>query len=207
MADTSTYFTDEEIRLLADAEFFRKKARISGKIRVQLESTREMLRLELSRAALLTPADFNPDCVQFVKGEHLEHFPYQYLDCPKHFHGVEKCSFRTLFWWGHHAAFAWILEGSLVKRYKKNLIDRYHAIAGRELELSIAPTLWEWKRGEGYTLPVTHDRKAPIGAVVAERSFLKIARFVTLDDARIQGGELASLARESFGAMRPLLSP
>lgn len=207
MADTPLYFTDEETTLLADAQFFRKKARISEKIRAQLEATRDVLRLELSRAALLTPADFDSECVQFVKGEHLEHFPYQYLDCPKHFHGVEKCSFRTLFWWGHHAAFAWILEGPLVKQYKKNLVDRYHAIAGQELELSLAPTLWEWKRGEGYTLPVTHDRKAQMGAVVAERSFLKIARFVRLDDARIQRGELAGLAREAFAAMRPLLSP
>jgi hypothetical protein len=200
-------FTTDELSLITDAAFFRKKAGVTAKIRTLLEATRDALSDELNRTTLVAPPDFDQGCVQFVKGEHLESFPYQYLDCPKHFHGVEKCTFRTLFWWGHHAVFAWILEGRLVKQYKKHLVDRFHTIAGQGLELSMAPTLWEWKRGEGYTLPVTHDRKAQVAAVIAERSFMKIARFVALDDPRVQGGELADLAREAFTAMKPIVSP
>ncbi len=203
----SLSFTDEETALLADARFFRKKARITEKIRGQLEATQAVLKAELGRTALLTPPDFSPARVQFVKGEHLESFPYQYLDCPKHFHGVEKCTYRTLFWWGHHVACAWLLEGRLVKQYKTHLVDRFHTIAGQGLELSLAPTLWEWKRGEGYTLPITHDRKAQIAAVVAERSFLKVVRFIPLDDPLVQAGELARLSREAFLSMKPILSP
>lgn len=199
-------FNEEETTLLTDAQFFRKKAKITEKIRGQLEATREALKIELSQCTLLSPPEFDPACMQFVRGEHLEEFPYQYLDCPKHFHGKEKCTFRTLFWWGHHVACAWILEGSLVKQYKKHLIDRFHSIAGRGMELSIAPTLWEWKRGEGYTLPITHDRKAQVAAVVAERSFLKIVRFIALDDPKVQAGELASVSREAFLAMRPIMT-
>jgi hypothetical protein len=200
-------FTEEETALVADAQFFRKKARITEKIRGQLEATRDTLKAELGRTALVTPSDFDPACVQFVKGEHLESFPYQYLDCPKYFRGAEKCTFRTLFWWGHHVACAWILEGRPVKQYKKHLVDRFHRIAGQGLELSIAPTLWEWKRGEGYTLPITHDRKAQVAAVVAERSFLKIVRFIPLDDPRVRAGDLARLSQESFLSMKPILSP
>ncbi|HSB46180.1 MAG TPA: hypothetical protein VLD60_14290 [Nitrospira sp.] len=199
-------FTDDELALVADAQFFRKKARITKKIRGQLEAVHEALISELHRATLVTPPAFDPDRVQYVKGEHLESFPYQYLDCPKHFHGSEKCTFRTLFWWGHHAVFAWLLEGPLVKQYKNNLVDRFHRLAGQGLELSTAPTLWEWKRGEGYTLPITHDRKAQVAAVVAERSILKLARFVPLDDPKIGAGELADLGREAFLAMKPMLS-
>jgi hypothetical protein len=94
----------------------------------------------------------------------------------------------------------------VVKRYKKHLVDRFHSIAGQELELSIAPTLWEWKRGEGYTLPITHDRRAQIAAVVAERSYLKIIRFMTVDDARVKGGELDAVSRQAFRAMRPIVT-
>ena len=75
------------------------------------------------------------------------------------------------------------------------------------MDLSTAPTLWEWKRGEGYTLPITHDRKAQVAAVVTERSFLKLARFVPLDDPKIRAGELADLGREAFLAMQPMLLP
>ena len=102
-------FTDEETALLIDAQFFQKKATISEKIRAQLEKTGEALKAELSRGQLpALPHDHLS--AQFVRGEHLENFPYQYLDCPKYFHGPEKRTFRTLVWWGHHVACAWLLE-------------------------------------------------------------------------------------------------
>ena len=201
------FFTEEETSLLSDAAFFQKKARIGEKIRCQLEASREALKEEVSRAVfpILPESDFAN--TQLVKGEHLESFPYQYLDCPKHFRGSEKRTFRTLVWWGHHVAWAWILEGSLMRQYKKSLVDRFHAVAGQQLELSLAPTLWEWKRGEGFTLPISHDRKAQIAAVVAERSILKILRFLPFDDPRVRDGALAELSREAFRAMLPIVVP
>lgn len=199
-------FTDEEAALVADTQFFRKKERISAKVRAQLDATYVGLAEELSRVALVTPPGFNPRAHQFVKGEHLESFPYQYLDCPKHFDGPNKFTFRTLFWWGHHLACALILEGDGIKQYKKHLVDRFHQIAGHELELSLAPTLWEWKCGEGYTLPITHDRKAQIASVLAERRFLKIVRFVPMADPRLQAGALPELSRETFRSMLPLVT-
>lgn len=34
------------------------------------------------------------------------------------------------------------------------------------------PTLRAWKRGGGYPIPLTHDRKATVSAVLAERVFI-----------------------------------
>ena len=144
--------------------------------------------------------------MQFVKGEHLEEFPYQYLDCPKHFHGKEKCTFRTLFWWGHHVASAWILEGSLVKQYKKHLIDRFQFDRWPGPgAVHRADALGMEARGGLYPA-ITHDRKAQVAAVVAERSFLKIVRIIALDDPRVQAGEFAGVSRETFLAMRPIMT-
>jgi hypothetical protein len=199
-------FTDDEVALLADEHVFRKKAAITAKIRAQLGATLGALRTELAGVPLVTPPGFNPDIHQLVKGEHLEDFPYQYVDYPKHFDGANKFTFRTLVWWGHHVSFALILEGAEMRRYKKHFVDRFHQLAGHELELSLAPTLWEWKRGEGYTLPITHDRKARLAAVLAERSILKIIRCVPLNDARIQTGQLPQLSCESVRAMLPLVA-
>lgn len=202
----ASWFTDDECALFTDAQFFRKKAAITAKLRAQLEATLVVLRTELAGVSLVTPPGFNPDVHQLVKGEHLEDFPYQYVDYPKHFDGVNKFTFRTLVWWGHHVSCALILEGAEVRRYKKRFVDRFHQLAGRELELSLAPTLWEWKRGEGYTLPITHDRKARLAAVLAERSFLKIVRCVPLSDARIRAGQLPQVSCESLRAMLPLIA-
>jgi hypothetical protein len=210
MADNtggSLSFSDEETALLTDAAFFQKKARISDKIRLQLEATRQALKEELAHVVLLTLPEAEHSNTQLVKGEHLEAYPYQYLDCPKHFRGMEKRTFRTMVWWGHHVVGAWILEGSLLRQYKTRLVDRFHVVAGRDLELSLAPTLWEWKRGEGFTLPITHDRKAQVAAVLAERSILKIARFLPLGAPRVQSGALAELSREAFRAMLPIVTP
>ncbi len=200
-------FNSGEIALLTDAQFFRQKAKVSEKIRGQLVGVHGALQDELRRADLIVPASLDPGRHQFVKGEHLEDCPYQYLDCPKHFVGDEKCTFRTLFWWGHHVVCAWIVEGALLKRYKKNLVDRFHQLAGRDLELSTAPSPWEWKRGEGYTLPLRHDRKAQVAAVMAERAHLKIGRYFPLDDDRVRAGDLAGAAREAFQSLLPLMSP
>ncbi|MGA6827929.1 hypothetical protein ACO9S2_09980 [Nitrospira sp. NS4] len=199
-------FTEEETALLSDAQFFRKKAQIMAKVRGLLDATHIAVTDEMRQADLITPPDFNPRACQFVKGEHLESFPYQYLDCPKHFHGGSTFTFRTLFWWGHHLACALMLEGTGIKQYKRHIVDRFHQVAGQELELSIAPTLWEWKRGEGYTLPITHNRKAQIAAVLAERRFLKIVRFVPMTDPRLQAGQLPDLSRETFRAILPIVS-
>jgi hypothetical protein len=191
---------------MADDQYFRKKATIMGKVRGLLESAHAALKAELPRYSLLTPPGFDAARFQLVKGEHLEDFPFQYLDYPKHFDGANKWTFRTLFWWGHHVACALILDGTGMKEYKGHLVDRFHRLAGQGLELSLAPTLWEWKRGEGYTLPVTHDRKAQIAAVLAERSFVKIVRFVPLTDGVVRSGRLPQFSSDTFRAMLPIVA-
>jgi hypothetical protein len=204
---TSTALTEEEAALVADAQFFRKKAAITAKVRAQLDATHASLKAELAGVPLVAPPGFGLQASQLVKGEHLEDFPYQYLDFPKHFDGVNKFTWRTLFWWGHHVVCALLLEGDEVRRYKKHFVDRFHRLAGQGLELSLAPTLWEWKRGEGYTLPITHDGKARLAAVLAERSFMKIIRCVPLTDPRIQAGHLPQVSCETLRALLPLVTP
>lgn len=199
-------FTDEETALMADQHFFLTKAQIMIKVRRLLVATHEALKSDMASAALVTPPDFNPANCHFVKGEALEFFPYQYLDFPKHFHDSNAFAFRTLFWWGHHVVCALILEGEGIKQHKARIVNRFHQLAGQGLELSIAPTLWEWKRGEGYTLPITHDRKAQIAAVLAERSFVKIVRFLPFTDLRMQSGQIPEFSRETFRAILPIVT-
>jgi hypothetical protein len=202
-----SHFTDEEAALMADQHFFLAKAQIMAKVRRLLAATHASLKEEVVSASLATPPDFDPTNCQFVKGESLEFFPYQYLDFPKHFHDSNTFTFRTLFWWGHHVVCALLLEGEGIKQHKVRIVNRFHQLAGQGLELSLAPTLWEWKRGEGYTLPITHDRKAQIAAVLAERTFLKIVRFLPFTDPRIQSGQMPEFSREAFRAILPVVTP
>ena len=199
--------TPAELALVADGDLFRAKERIILKVRELLTELQSGLQEDLSRSALLLPPEFDPAKKQFVKGERLEQCPYQYLDYPKHFLGDDKFTFRSLCWWGHHLVFAMIVDGGQVKQCKKNFFDRFHQLAGQGLELSLAPTLWEWKRGEGYTLPITHDRKAQLAAVLSGRAWFKIARFVPLDSPALREGRLPEVGRETFRSLFPLLTP
>lgn len=201
------FLTTDELRLVSNGDLFRAKERIILKVRDLLTMLQIGLQEDLGRSALLLPPGFDATKAQLVKGERLEHCPYQYLDCPKHFVGDDKFTFRSLCWWGHHLVFAMIVEGGQVKRCKKNFFDRFHQLAGQGLELSLAPTLWEWKRGEGYTLPITHDRKAQLAAVLSGRAWFKIARFVPLDSPALEEGRLPALGREVFHSLLPLLAP
>jgi len=205
--DEPILFTPDELGLMADEKFFRAKAKVMKKVRTTLDGLHAMLKSELAGLDLLAPKDFDPSRFQFVKGEHLEDFPYQYLDFPKHFIDDNKLTFRSLFWWGHHFVFALILEGEGLLRYKRNLINRYHDVAGRQLSLCLGPSLWEWKRGEGYTLPLVHDRKSEVAAVLSDRPFFKVARFVGLDDPAVSEGQIVGIGRETFRAVLPILTP
>lgn len=198
--------TAKDISLLSDTEFFAAKAHISPKIRHLLEQIHESFRRELTNHRLLVPDGFDPDASQFVKGEHLEDFPYQYLDYPRFFTKDVKCSFRSLVWWGHHMVFALILEGGHLRRYKENLINRFPSVADRDIRLCLSHSLWEWKQGPGYTLDLTRERSSEVAAVLANRPFFKLARFVPFSDPAVQNGEAHHLAHQALRAVLPVIT-
>lgn len=200
-------FTDEELSLVADAAFFRSKARIMKKVRGQLDALYAGLKADLAGVALLAPPGFDPASHQFVKGEHLDDFPYQYLDFFKHFDGDTKFTFRSLFWWGHHYVFALILEGEGLGQYKKHLINRYENLADKHLMLCLGGTPWEWRRGEGYTMELTWERKVDLVALLSDRSFLKLARFVPFTDPAVAAGRIPEVGRLTLRDLLPVITP
>ena len=205
--DQHISFTPEEVARLTDTEFFRAKRQISAKVRQALERLHRAFQSELVGRRLLAPDGFDPKSVQFVKGEHLEDFPYQYLDFPRLYTRDDKFSFRSLFWWGHHVVFALILEGFYIRQYKQNVINRYPMLADQGISLCLSPSLWEWKAGPGYTLELTQDRKSEIAAVLANRSSFKIAHFVPMTNPLVQSGEFVSVGQEKFRAMLSIMTP
>ena len=204
--DQPILFTTEEVARLADTEFFRAKSQISAKVRQSLEQLHRGFQSELVGRNLLAPNGFDPESVQFVKGENLEDFPYQYLDFPRHYTREDKFSFRALFWWGHHVVFALILEGSYIRQYKQNVINRFPGLADQGICLCLSPSLWEWKAGPGYTLELTQDRKSEIAAVLANRSSFKIAFFVPMTHPLVQSGEFVSVGKAKFRAMLSVIT-
>lgn len=199
-------FTSKDIAFLSDTEFFAAKAHLSPKIRHLLELIHASFQDELQAHQLLAPETFSLDAHQFVKGEHLEDFPYQYLDYPRFFTRGLKFSFRSLVWWGHHMVFALILEGGHLRRYKENLINRFPSIMDRHICLCLSNSLWEWNHGPGYTLELTRGRSSEVAAVLAHRPFFKLARFVPFTDPSVQRGDVPQLAHQALRAVLPVIT-
>jgi hypothetical protein len=204
---TNYSFTADEMAVLADRDFFLKKAAISVKIKHVLEQLHHRLEAEIASQPLLAPEGFDPQARQFVKGEHLEDFPYQYLDFPRFYTREDKFAFRSLVWWGHHIIFALIVEGSLVKQYRRNLFNRFSEVADRHLCLCLSPSLWEWKAGPGFILSITQDRRTEIAAALDHRTFFKIARFIPIDDPALEAGKVVDEGLKAFQAILPVISP
>ena len=194
----STSFTPEELALIQDTRFFPAKAIITDKIKQTLHHLHKALKEEISATRFLAPEGVDFEAGQFVKGEHLLDFPYQYLDLPKLFTNAEKFAFRSLFWWGHHFIFALIVEGRHLPRYKENLLSAYERLADRGLYLLMTETPWEWRKDPLYLLEIRKDNKDDIASALASRSFLKIQRFIELDDPRFEKGEIVQEGRETF---------
>ncbi len=199
--------TEEEWRVFADHDFFLKKAAISIKLKQTLGELHRSLQPELANHPLLAPEGFDPEAVQFVKGEHLEDCPYQYLDFPRYYTRQDKLAFRSLCWWGHHLAFALIVEGALVKDYRKNLFNRFSEIADRHLSLSLSSSLWEWKAGAGLTIDITKDRRSEIAAVLDHRTFFKIARFLPIEDLENGNEHIIETGVSTFQSILPIITP
>lgn len=200
-------FTADEVIALSDQDFFRKKAAISGKIKSLLEQLHHRLEYEVARQSFLAPEGFDSQAKQFVKGEHLEDFPYQYLDFPRFYTRENKFSFRSLVWWGHHIVFALIVEGPLVKQYRRNLFNRFSDVADQHLCLCLSPSLWEWKAGPGLTLAITPDRRSEIAAALDRRTYFKIARFIPIDDSAVKSGNIVEEGCGAFQAILPIVTP
>ena len=203
---TQNIFTADELSLIGDKNFFPAKQRVTEKVRSTLDEIHSVLKNDLSGVRLLAPDGFDISAFQFVKGEHLNHYPYQYLDFPRHFVRTEKFTFRSLFWWGHHFIFAMILEGTNLNRYKSNLINNYPQIADRNICLCLGHSLWEWRYGAGYTLEMTGNRRTETAAVLTHRPFFKLARFIPITDSIVSEGGLAEVGRETLNALYPVIT-
>ena len=200
-------FTADELAVLADRDFFRKKAAVTIKLRHVLEQLHLRLEAEIASQPLLVPEGFDPKAKQFVKGEHLENFPYQYVDFPRFYTREDKFAFRSLIWWGHHFIFALIVEGRLVKHYRHNLFNRFSDVADRHLCVCLSPSLWEWKTGPGYTLAITQRHRSEIAAALDHRTCFKIARFIPIDHQTVETGKILIEGLKAFQAVLPIIMP
>src|SRR5207253_5677049 len=78
---------------------------------------------------------------------------------------------------------------------------------GPGLALCLGGTPWEWKRGEGYTMELTWERKNELQALLDRRSFVKLARFLPFDHQVVREGRVPDAARATLRQLLPVVTP
>ncbi|MBN4054377.1 hypothetical protein JYT87_01575 [Nitrospira defluvii] len=205
LIDPFQHFTQKERECIEDVHFFKTKAIITQKIKQFLHEFYDALKTEIVIETLLRPQGFDSQNRQFVKGEHLLDFPYQYLDYPKFFLHGEKFTFRTLFWWGHYFVLAWTLEGEFLQHYKQNLLGHYKQLADKGLFISLADTPWEWRKGSEHLIEIRVENEKEIALVLKKRPFLKVQFFIDFDHPALLEGGLKEEALKGFRLILPIV--
>ncbi len=198
-------FTDQELGLIEDTSFFETKALITQKVKTLLHLLHDTLKKELVDFPFLAPDDFHLDNHQFVKGEHLSGFPYLYLDYPKYYTKQEMFSFRSLFWWGHHFIFAWILSGKYLDQYKENILRHYKSLSGKGLFILMTKDPWEWKKHPDNLLEIRQDNQEEVSIALKTRPFLKIHRYIDFRSPAILKGTPIEEAIQALRSTFPII--
>ena len=199
-------FDPNERSVIQDTRFFHTKAIVTRKVKQMLHQLHKVFQEELAPSGLLMTEGVDTESGQFVKGEHLLDYPYQYLDFPKLFTQEEKFAFRTLFWWGHFMVFSWILEGRHLEHYKTNLIEGYDRLADQGLFLLMTETPWEWRKAPDLLLEMRKGNRNEVIAAIKNRSFLKIHRYLDFDSPGFVNGTIVQEGREIFRLMRMIVA-
>lgn len=198
-------FTSEEKAVVRNVEFFRLKASITQKVLTLLTDLHQQLKREVQSLHFLAPPDLDLTKSQYVKGEHYRGLPYIYLDFPKYFTKVDKFTFRWMLWWGHYFIFAFISEGVYFETHRENLIKAYEDFADKGFYLAIYKNPWEWIRDAVYVIPLQNTNKAQVVELLKEKNFLKIQRFIDLEDTFLNGNQLIEEGVRTFSQIKPII--
>jgi hypothetical protein len=205
MSSELIVFTPEEKAVLRNIEFFRLKTSITQKVLALLTDLHQQLKGEVQNLHFIAPPEFELKSSQFVKGEHYRGLPYIYLDYPKCFNKVHILTFRWMLWWGHYFIFALMTQGPPSEVHRENLIQFYNDFADKGFYLSTYKSPWEWIRDAEYVIPLRHENKSLIVQILRERSFLKLQRFVDLEDDILNNKRLIEEGIQTFRMFKPLV--
>lgn len=205
LSEEASFFSEEDLALMADDTFFRARTRVLARLRTAFERLRDVLMLHLSEGNYLTPEGVDLNQGKIGRGEYLEDTPYVYLDYPRFFQGETFFTFRTLFWWGHEISFSLLLGGEFLPEYRQRLLKNLSILEALQVHVATTETPWNWRRGPGYTLPLAVGEEGTLLRLFRAQDFLKCSRFLSFSEAEFRENRLDEAALLTFRALEPLV--
>ncbi|MCB9230214.1 MAG: hypothetical protein H6581_01005 [Bacteroidia bacterium] len=175
------YFSQEELSVLGDRRFMQLKAAADPKIKELLFGVKQKIEsvFQADLEKFKGNIQFKP--AKFSRGENYHGFAYRVMDFPSSLSGENIFLFRTLFLWGHHFSFHFILKGDPLTQFLPK-IEQNWSKTSEKTWLSTQNSPWEWE----FT-PETHLRASDISSKqlleqVESGNFLKISQKVETEE-------------------------
>lgn len=164
-----------ELTALRERRFFTLKHRVSQKLVIYLNSTRDQLALTLQQLDITLPPGTDTTYGKISRGENYQGFPYFILDYPRLFHNDGMFAFRTMIWWGHYCSFSLLLKGPEKQTAARRLIARQPPWPATDF-ICIHPNAWQHHFGSDNVRPLAGCTPAYLKQLMQRRDFLKVMR-------------------------------
>lgn len=170
----------KEMELVANADWILTKNGIIDKVKTVLEGLQDKM-LEHCRA---NKNIIHPQITQvppkISKGENYKGLPYLILDYPRIFEKESTMAIRTMFWWGNFFSITLQLAGNYKKESEERISSAYSILAGNGFFCCINEDEWQHHFDNTNYLPISEITQGQFKAIIEEKSFIKIAKKILL---------------------------
>ena len=174
MQDTILNFSEKELLILQDTDFYLLKHSATKKI-MDLLGHLEVGLKPLALNAGLSIHGLNAESGKIFRGENYKGFPYIILDCPRLFHADSVFAFRSMFWWGHEFSFTLHLQGAALECLREKLYEGMGLLKGQGFYFCVNDNPWQYHFEESNYIMLDH-RFEKSREEVMTKSFIKLSR-------------------------------
>ncbi len=181
MQDNTLKFSNEEMKVLVDKNFFELKHSSTAKI-VEIFGLLEVELKNVYSASELQIENLNASSGKIFRGENYRGFPYVLLDCPRMFNRESVFAFRTMFWWGNEFTFTLHLQGEAWNKFKAPMISKFSSVENKGILFCVNESPWQYHLGEDNYIQLDNLQNIEIAkSQLEKREFVKLTRKLAID--------------------------
>lgn len=174
MDATKIRLSAKEAELVLNADWILTKNEILKKGKHLLEAVMED-QLKIIPFFKFLPAEIIRPSPKISKGENYKGLPYLILDHPRYFDNKNIFAIRTMLWWGNFFSTTLHLSGKYKRSYEPALSSSWSSLK-ENYYCCINDDPWEHHFEKDNYVAIEEISEATFKKIIAERSFIKLAR-------------------------------
>jgi hypothetical protein len=176
MQDSKFNFSNSEIRLMSNQDFFKQKTNVTQKLIGLFHELNDNIELIKEENESHLPLNAKTISGKISKGENYLGLPYIVLDNPRIFARQNIFAFRTMFWWGNYFIFTFHLSGKYLEDYKKNILKNFEKLKRKGFLVCIHNEEWvHHLEKDNFKSIDSFDKKA-LKSLIEKNAFLKLGK-------------------------------